>query len=358
MWRKFDYISFIVSLSLLSIGLFTIYSISLSDKSVVQENVFTKQLIFTTLGIVAYFLVSFIDYKNLKNLSTPIYISTLLLLAFTYVWGLETRGSTRWIDLGIFRVQPSEFMKLGLIILLASVFSSKSAMHIKNLLIPAAATIIPLILIYKQPDLGSTIVLGVICLAIIFTSGVRLRYVVVVAVLTTLLVPLVYNSFQEYQKQRITTFLNPSSDPLGSGYNVIQSMIAVGSGQITGKGYGRGTQSHLNFLPEHHTDFIFATIAEELGLVGSTLILVLIGILCLRLLTLASKTEDTFASLLIIGVVTQLLSQFAINIGMNVGILPVTGITLPLVSYGGSSLLSIMISLGLVQSINRNSLLA
>lgn len=351
--KSFDYISFLTTIFLIALGLLVIYSITLGKDVPFGESIFAKQLFFAVVGLGGYFVFTFIDYRNLKNISLIIYGISLVLLVVTYLWGLETRGSTRWIDLGFFRVQPSEFMKLGLTLYLASYLCSKPARSLKNLIVPGIATLLPLVLILRQPDLGSALVLGSISLALVFSAGLKIRYLVVFVALILVSLPLTYNTLQDYQQERVRTFLNPSSDPLRSGYNVIQSIIAVGSGQITGKGFGRGTQSHLNFLPEYHTDFIFATLSEELGLVGTSLLLGLMVILAFRLIGLAGNSEDPFATLVIMGLLTQILVQFFVNVGMNIGLLPVTGITLPLVSYGGSSLLGIMISLGIIQSIKR-----
>ena len=351
--KSFDYISFLATIFLIALGLLIIYSISLGKDVTTQENIFVKQLVFSLVSLVCYFIFVFIDYRNLKNISFIIYGVSLALLVFTYLLGLETRGSTRWIDLGFFRIQPSEFMKLGLILYLSSYLSSRPAFDLKNIIVPIVATLIPVVMILTQPDLGSALVLATISLALIFSAGLKIRYLLIFMVAVLVSLPLTYSSLQDYQKRRVETFLNPSSDPLKSGYNVIQSIIAVGSGQITGKGFGRGTQSHLNFLPEKHTDFIFATLSEELGLVGASLLLALMAVLSFRLVGLASSSTDPFATLIIIGVLVQLLSQFFVNVGMNIGLLPVTGITLPLISYGGSSLLGILISLGIIQSTKR-----
>ena len=352
-FRSFDYISFVCIICLLSIGLLTIYSVTLNDGKTIQDNILNKQIISALLGIALYFVFSRIDYSHLKSFSGLIYVISLLLLIFTFVWGLETRGSTRWVELGYFRMQASEFVKLGVIIVLAKSFSSRPAKELKNLIAPTVLTVIPLYLIYKQPDLGSAIVLAAVFLGLVFVAGLKFRYLLTVTVLLVFLAPLAWGVLKDYQRQRITTFLNPESDPLGSGYNVIQSMIAVGSGQISGKGFGRGTQSHLNFLPEQHTDFIFATLSEELGLVGSLALFIIAAALIFRQIYISNKISDPFGSLLILGVIIQIAVQLFINVGMNVGLVPVTGITLPLVSYGGSSLVSLMISLGILQSVYR-----
>lgn len=352
-FQSFDHVTFLVTLFLTAFGMLTLYSISLSTPEVGGGEIFRKQLIFALVGFTLYFVLSRLHYHILGHISLYLYVLSLILLVVTFIWGLETRGSTRWIDLAGIRIQPSEFLKLTLIISLASHFSRNSAKGLKNLLRPLILTLAPIVLIFKQPDLGSTVVLFGILTSLMIASGLRGRHFLIFTALVSMLIPLSWGLLKDYQKERVLTFLNPSADPLGKGYNVIQSIIAVGSGQITGKGFGRGTQSHLHFLPEQHTDFIFATLAEELGLIGVSIFFSLVALLIFRLLNISSRTQDPFGSLLVLGIAVQILSQFAISVGMNLGVLPVTGITLPLVSYGGSSLITILASLGIIQSIVR-----
>lgn len=352
-WQSFDIFSFLFTLSLLLLGLLTIYSVSLGNIKTGGEDFFIKQIYFSITGLVLYFLFSWMDYRYLRNFVFPIYIISLSLLVFTYIWGLETRGSTRWIDLNFVKVQPSEFIKLSLVLLLSTLFSTRSVKRLKNIIVPIFITALPVLLIFKQPDLGSTGVIIGIFFGLLYAAGIKLRYLLTAVTIVAILTPLGWNVLQDYQRERLLTFLNPQSDPLGKGYNVIQSLIAVGSGQITGRGFGRGTQSHLNFLPEHHTDFIFATLSEELGLIGATLVLGLSFALIFRLFKIASESQDIFGSLIVVGVALQVMLQLFINVGMNIGLLPVTGITLPLISYGGSSLITILASLGITQSIRR-----
>lgn len=354
-WGSFDYITFVVTLFILSIGLLTIYSITLGGSKGIPDNIFFKQLISAMLGMVAYFIFAAINFKNFRNISNIFYTFCLVFLLITFAWGLETRGSTRWIEIGFYAAQPSEFMKISLIISLANFFSRKRITSLKELILPTIYTIIPAFLVFKQPDLGSSLVIIGVFLAMVIISGLSFRYLLAIMGTIVVSAPLLWRFLKDYQKERILNFLNPSSDPLGSGYNVIQSIIAVGSGQIFGKGFGRGTQSHYNFLPEHHTDFIFATLSEELGLIGAGLLLVLVFILLLRLCLLSLRVRDHFGSLLVFGITLTLFIQFFINIGMNLGVLPVTGITLPLVSYGGSSLLTVLASLGITQSVKIHS---
>lgn len=331
----------IASFFLISIGVLVIYSSS--------YELALQQIIFTILGAVFFLLISGADLRFFKNLIKPLYITIFILLVAVFILGIETRGSLRWIPIGIFNIQPSEFAKPILILLLAKFWSENSPTVVnifKSLLWSS-----PLIfLIFKQPDLGSALTVGAIWLGMLFAARISLKKIIAMLFVFLMLVPVGWYSLHGYQKDRISSFISPESDPLGRGYNVIQSTIAVGSGEFFGRGLGRGTQSRLQFLPEFRTDFIFASIAEEMGLVGSLLILGLYLFLLNYFLRVAHSVDNSFNYLVIIGVYSMFLFQVFINIGMNIGILPITGITLPLISYGGSSLVTTLISLGMVAS--------
>jgi len=268
------------------------------------------------------------------------------------VSGVVTRGAVRWLEIGAQQFQPSEFSKVALILFLASLLRKRcGSVSRKIFLLSLASTMLPVVLVYFQPDLGTAIILLTIWLGLIIAAGLKpVNLFLMLAGGLGFLVPL-WSLLKDYQRQRILNFLNPALDPLGGGYNVLQSTIAVGSGQIWGRGFGRGTQSHLQFLPEYHTDFIFASLSEEWGFVGSTLLLLFFAVLLLRILVIAREARDDFGSLLVVGVFSFLLPQVFINTGMNLGLMPITGIPLPLVSYGGSSLWVTMMALGLVQSV-------
>lgn len=313
----------------------------------VAPNLLLPQVIFYLLGIILYLIFSRIDYRIFKNLALVSYLLSIALLVVTLIIGLETRGSVRWISLGSFRLQFSELLKPILIYSFAAFLLPKPKLKI---LIFAA---IPIFLIFKQPDLGSSLVYSLGFLAMIFVSGVEIHYLLgLLAVFLTVL-PLGWNFLADYQKKRLLGFLTPGFDPQGTSYNAIQAIIAVGSGMFLGRGLGRGTQSHLLFLPEHHTDFVFASVAEELGFVGAAFLLLVYFFLIWRIFTISLHCPQKFGQLLGIGIGTILLSQVFINVGMNLGLFPVTGITLPLISYGGSSVLSTMMALGIVESISR-----
>lgn len=331
----------LTTLLLVSVGILVIYSSS-------KELAF-QQFVFTVVGMIFLFGVSRLELNSIRKLITPMYIFILILLLSTLILGFETRGSLRWIPLGIFNIQPSEFAKPVLILILARFWASNSPTWSnigKSLL-----WFIPyFLLIFRQPDLGSSLTLIAIWLGMLFATHISINKLLVLALIILFVLPTSWVFLRSYQKERILGFLSPESDPLGKGYNLIQSTIAVGSGELLGRGLGRGTQSRLQFLPEFRTDFIFASIAEEMGFVGSLLILSLYLFLLMYLLRVAQSVSSQFSRLTILGVVSMITFQVFVNIGMNVGLLPITGITLPLISYGGSSLIATLICLGMVGS--------
>lgn len=331
----------LISFLLVSIGLLVIYSSS--------KELAIQQLIFTLIGVIFFFLVSRFELQSIKSYIKLMYISILILLLFVLILGFETRGSLRWIPLGIFNIQPSEFAKPILILFLAKFWSENfpTWLNILKSLFWSAPIIL---LIFKQPDLGSTLTLIAVWLGMLFVTHIPVKKIIVLSLIIILVIPTGWLFLHDYQKERILSFLTPESDPLGKGYNLIQSTIAVGSGEFLGRGLGRGTQSRLQFLPEFRTDFIFASIAEEMGFVGSFLILSLYLFLLIFFLRAAQKANNQFNLLVILGVASMFLFQVFVNIGMNVGLLPITGITLPLISYGGSSLIATYLSLGMVAS--------
>lgn len=340
-FRRFDWWIFFSALALSGLGL--LIQLSVAPKLV------NSQLLYIILGLVLFFLFSQIDLSIYYSFKIWLYIFSFLGLLFTLIIGLEIRGSTRWLNIGTYGIQPSELFKPLMIIFLSLHFSSSGNKNKK--LFSAFLLLVPmLILIFKQPDLGNTIVYFFIFLSLVFS----LRYYRVILgslVLSLIMTPLFWRLLHDYQRKRIFTFLNPGLDPRGTGYNALQATIAVGSGGLLGKGIGGGTQSHLQFLPEHHTDFIFASFAEEFGFIGALILLSLYAFLLLRIIYLARKSRSRESSLICIGIFAMLFCQIFINIGMNVGIVPITGITLPLISYGGSSIFSTMISLGVVESL-------
>ncbi len=330
--------------SLFAIGLLVIYS-SAKDLAILQS-------IYGVVGLIFFIVLSQFDYRIFKSSVYVLYVVILLLLLLTLVLGFETRGTIRWIPLGLFNIQPSEFTKPILILLLAR-FWSENIPNWQNIIKSFLWVLIPGFLIYKQPDLGTFLTVLAIWLGLLFAARISFKKILVLCLVTLLTFPIAWLTLHDYQRQRITSFLSPGSDPLGTGYNIIQSTIAVGSGQLLGRGLGHGTQSRLQFLPEFRTDFIFASIAEEMGFLGTLLILIIYLYLFIYCLRQAQNSSDAFGYLIIFGAVSMLFFQTVVNIGMNLGLFPITGITLPLISYGGSSLISTMILLGITVSVIR-----
>ncbi len=344
-FKLINYPIILTSLLLISIGILVIYSSS--------KELAIQQSIFTLVGLLGFFIISHFEVRSIKNLIKPLYFITIALLLLVLFLDIETRGSVRWIPLGLFNVQPSEFAKPVLILLLASFWSKNLPSWInifKSLLLSS-----PLIfLIFKQPDLGSALTIVAIWIGMLFAGRISVKKILILILIITITAPTGWLFLHDYQKQRITSFLSPEADPLGRGYNSIQSTIAVGSGELLGRGLGHGTQSRLQFLPEFRTDFIFASIAEEMGFLGSLIILTLYLFLIAYSIKIAVHLDNMFNYLIIMGVLSMLIFQFFVNCGMNLGLLPITGITLPLISYGGSSLIATLISLGLIASAGKN----
>ncbi|KKS74773.1 rod shape-determining protein RodA [Candidatus Azambacteria bacterium RIFOXYD1_FULL_42_11] len=360
--KKLDWILISAIILLLTIGLLSIASTSVARTG--AYNVFKKQLAFAIIGLFLLVLFGFIDYRFLRNypfIVLTFYILSALLLGLLLIFGSKIRGSVSWFKFGpggSLTFEPVEITKFVLIALLAKYFSSR---HIDfglfhHIIVSGSYVAIPLILVLLQPDLGSAVLIIIAWVGIMLFSGIRLRHLLVLFLIFLILMGTGWQFFlKDYQKSRILTFFEPKKDPLGRGYNVLQSIIAIGSGKFWGKGLGHGSQSQLNFLPEQHTDFIFATIAEEWGFAGVSFVLVLWGIVFWRLFRIAAGASTNFAKIFIFGFMVLLLAHISINIGMNLGFAPITGIPLPLLSSGGSNLISIMIAFGIIQNIKINS---
>lgn len=349
--RKFDYTLFLPTVFLLGLGIVTIASVSSSSLD--------SHLLYVLISLIFFFIFSFLDPEILFPLSPLIYIFCLLFLVLPFFVGTVTRGAVRWIPLGQFTIQPSEIVK-PFLALISAWYWVKKEVSLKTFLSFSLLFLPILILIFFQPDLGSTLSVLSIFAGCLFSLRIKPKQVLVIIATILVTLPLLWFSLQDYQKTRITHFIDPSSDPLGKGYNIIQAKIAVGSGGVWGRGLGRGTQSHLTFLPERNTDFVFASLAEETGFAGSLFVLVLYMFLFLRILKIAFHARENYPNgrlffLLSMGLFFYLSFQSVVNIGMNVGLLPITGITLPLISYGGSSLLTTMISLGMLESVSIRS---
>jgi len=335
----------------LLIPVFILTASSLTILTSISPQLAASQLIFFITGLLLFFLISNLHYRIHFYLYIPYMFIALAFLLLPILFGAVTRGSIRWIQIGKFTLQSSEIIKPLLIIIFSAFLAQKNiASSLKKLIIYLAIFSIPAFLIFKQPDLGSTLVVTAIWSAILFVSDIPLFYLISLLAFTVISSPLIWKFLADYQKQRLIVFLNPYADPKGAGYHMLQSIIAIGSGGIFGRGLGSGIQSQLRFLPENHTDFIFASLTEELGLIAAFFILAVFFFLLKRLLDISRTAPDKFSQLLAIGIFAMIFSQTVINIGMNLGILPITGITLPLVSYGGSSMLATMISLGFINN--------
>jgi len=328
--------------------------ISVLILSSIDRNLALNQILFWVIGLCALIVVSQINYKNWLSISKIFYLLTLVCLVLLFIIGEPVRGSIRWVDLGIIRFQPSELAKASVIIFLAAFYNQKSSRDLANLITSFIFILPAIILVFLQPDIGNTFAFFGIWLGMSYVSGVRIKHIALFCFSTLILGTFLFEILAPYQEERLATFFNPISDPLGMGYNIIQSKIAIGSGQLFGKGYGHGTQSQLNFLPEAESDFIFASIVEQLGFVGGVLVLIAFAAIVARLVQITTAS-DRFGQLITVGIVSYLLIQFIVNVGMNMGLLPVTGITFPLVSYGGSSLITSLMLLGIVLSIKEFS---
>lgn len=332
--------TFLISVGLvLTFGLTTIWS--------TVPNLLWTQVTFLVFGLILAFLVYKIDPAIYLGFSPVIYLFCVGVLLITLVFGHSSRGATRWIGFGSFAPQPSELVKPLLAIFYADFLSRNDLNKYRNLIIYGILALVPVILVLVQPDLGSALVLAALAFFIAIFSGLKLTRFLPLVVIAMIAIPLMPKFLKPYQMDRFVSFVNPYHDPQGKGYNVIQSVIAVGSGGLIGKGVKLGTQSHLNFLPERHTDFIFASFAEEFGFLGVTILLFAYSFLLLTLQRSAHDIDDKGLRLLQFGVFSIFLFQVIVNVGMNLGVMPVTGITLPLFSYGGSSLISFMILLGI-----------
>ncbi len=307
------------------------------------------------LGFGIMIFVSLINIKIFLKYSYWFYFVALGLLIAVEILGFVGMGAQRWINLGFINIQPSEIMKIALVMALAKYFHGLSVQSIhetKSLFLPALMILAPTLLILKQPDLGTSLMLIATAIVMIFISGVQIWKFVAAGAGVILSLPVIWTLLQSYQKQRVLTFLNPERDPLGAGYHIIQSKIALGSGGVFGKGYLQGSQSHLNFLPEKHTDFIFTMLSEEFGLIGGVLIILLNIAILLYSFGFALKSTSYYGKMLAIGLATNYFLYVFINIAMVIGFLPVVGVPLPLISYGGTVLISIMTSFGIILSVN------
>ncbi|MGI6525471.1 MAG: rod shape-determining protein RodA [Bdellovibrionota bacterium] len=362
----FDWALFICIMLICVCGLTVLYSAGFNED--VSETLgwlpietyskpFLKQIFFWLIGLLIMLAAVSIPPKFLYKIAYPSYIVVLLLLVAVLLVGTWSHGARRWFDLEFAHFQPSELMKLSLILTMSRYLSKnlpeEGGYGLKQLFLPTLFTLIPMALIMAQPDLGTALVIAAIGFGMLLFVGIKLRTLILVGGVGIISVFPIWNFLlKEYQKRRVMTLIDPDADPLGSGYHIIQSKIAVGSGGLFGKGMLQGTQSQLEFLPEHTTDFIFSVLAEEWGFVGCLVVLTLFFFMLYRMLRIARHSKDLFSGLLVVGITILIAFHLFVNVGMVVGILPVVGIPLPLFSYGGSALLTNLFLLGLVFGVN------
>lgn len=316
-----------------------------------------KQLINILICMPLVALIAFLDIRTIYKAAWILYIVILLMLIGVEILGYTAKGGTRWINLGIMRIQPSEPTKLVIVIMLARYFhgiSEQNVDKLQHLILPIVATLLPTMMIIKQPDLGTGGIILIISAFIFFAAGVGIKKFLILFGGVCLSMPILWTLLREYQKKRILVFLNPELDPLNSGYNIMQSKISIGSGGLFGKGVGSGTQSQLHFLPEHQTDFIFASLSEDFGFFGGIILLILYSLISYVSIGIAINSKSVFGKLLAIGVISMFFSHIFINIGMVMGLVPVVGVPLPLISYGGTMMGSMLGGFALVMNVHIN----
>jgi rod shape determining protein RodA len=350
--QNFDWLLVGLVFAITAVGIVNLYSAGYNRGE--GTPLYIKQLYWLAVGLALMLLTLFYDYRHLEKLGYPLYLLSVVLLVGVMVAGKMVSGSRRWLPLGPFAFQPGELAKIAIILVLATYFNRRSRlekMRLKELLVPGLLVLVPVGLIIKQPDLGSGILVTLVAATMTLFVGVYWRTLAALALTLALSSPLIWSLLKDYQRQRVLTFLNPEQDPLGAGYHILQSMIAVGSGRFWGKGFLQGTQSQLYFLPEQHTDFVFSVFAEEWGFVGSVVLLLLFTGLTLWGLQVARDCKERFGQLLALGVTALIFWQMFINLCMVTGFLPVVGIPLPLFSYGGSSLITTLLGVGFLLNI-------
>ena len=357
--KNLDYI-LITSVVLLSIiSMFIMYSTDGGEILFHTKNHFIKLVVFSPLMII----VAFFNIKFWHNFSYIIYLVIILLLIWVSFFGIKSSGSQRWMDVYLFVLQPSELMKVAIILCLAKYYHRLKIENVNSLtsiIFVLSIILIPIIFVISQPDLGTSILIGLSGLIILWLGGVKVKYFIYSFITFLISLPFIISFLKPYQKLRILTFLDPDRDPLGAGYQIIQSKIAIGSGGLDGKGFLKGTQSYLDFLPEKHTDFIFTLFSEEFGFIGSVGLLILYSIIILRIIRIGSISRSNFARLFCFGYAFAIFIYIFVNLSMVLGLLPIVGSPLPIMSYGGSSMLATMIGFGIVLSakINHKQMIA
>ena len=336
-----------------SYGLLILYSAAGAD---IHPWVY-KQLMHILICAPLVILIAFVDIRTIYKMAWILYIVALLMIISVDILGYTAKGGTRWIGIAGMRIQPSEPMKLVVVIMLARYFhgiSEKDINSLRSLILPTVATLLPALLIIKQPDLGTGSIILIIAAFMFFAAGVSVKKFLIIFVGLCASMPVLWAFLREYQKKRILVFLNPELDPLGSGYNIVQSKISIGSGGLFGKGIGEGTQSQLHFLPEHQTDFIFASLSEDFGFVGGMFLIALYSFIIYVSIGIAINSKSVFGKLLAIGVISMFFSHIFINIGMVMGLVPVVGVPLPFISYGGTMMGTMLGGFALIMNVHVN----
>jgi rod shape determining protein RodA len=351
--KRFNWTLIILELLIFGIGIWNLHSATtVEDKSL---GLYRNQIIWFTIGLGFTALSLFFHYSFLSRIAYFVYFANILLLVAVLVLGKSSLGARRWIGFGAFRIQPSEFMKISMVICLAKYFETDRTVGgygLKELILPSALVAVPALLIMMQPDLGTAMIILLTYGSMMLFIKIRPQTLLILGLIAATAMPVVYKyGLKPYQRQRIISFIDPLSDPKGSGYNSIQSMIAVGSGQIVGKGYKQGTQSQLKFLPEHHTDFIFSVFSEEHGFVGSIILLVLYLVFLSNAMSISYQSNDKFGLLLALGITLIFFWHVFVNMGMVMGLLPIVGVPLPFMSYGGSALITATVGVAILTNI-------
>lgn len=348
----FDWVIFLAAIGLAFIGIANIYSAAAG----IGSSLYIKQFYWFVIGIAAIGIIALFNYSQLERFAYFLYGMSITLLAAVHLFGRTTAGAKRWLDIGIVSFQPSEFAKIALVVMLAKYFNETSiprqGMSLKDLFLPGFILIVPFILVAKQPDLGTALILLLIFVSMVLFVKVKTRTLIGITLAFLPFIPFAWHFLKDYQKARLLSFIDPKLDPMGTGYHLIQSKIAIGSGAVMGKGFMQGTQGQLKFLPEHHTDFIFSVLAEEWGFIGAVIVILLFLTIIMWGLHIAQHSKDRFGTLLAFGISALFFWHAAINLGMVMGMLPVVGVPLPFMSYGGSFLLTVMIGVGILINVS------
>jgi rod shape determining protein RodA len=353
LFQNFDWSFLALAFVLIAVGVINLYSATAQAEA--GTPIYLKQIYWTVLGIFFLLIVLFFDYHLLLPVAYPLYWISIFLLIGVLVFGRAISGSQRWLTVASFSFQPSELVKISLILALAKYFFQNEVSHrygFRDLYLPFGMALLPALLIIKQPDLGTALLLILVAISLFLFLGVEWKALFISLGSLLLSLPLFWLFLKDYQKKRILIFLQPESDPLGAGYHIIQSKIAVGSGGFWGKGFLKGTQGQLRFLPEQHTDFALSVLAEEWGFIGSMVVVTLFLLLILWSLNIARQSKDRFGMILALGISFIFFWQSLVNMGMVVGWVPVVGIPLPFISYGGSSIMASLIGIGLLLNIH------